>query len=97
MWGQPPWLSGGAEVSRRRPDERDVATVEITPSRTKRAIATVALCLITAAALIFILRGRIFRTNQAARIHSLAVLPLPFATETQRHREKLEVFGKRRV
>jgi TolB-like protein len=53
-----------------------VATVEITPSRTKRAIAAVALCLITAAALIFILRGRIFRTNQAAQIHSIAVIPL---------------------
>ena len=76
MWGQPPRLSGGAEVSRRSPDARDVATVEITPSRTKRAIAAVALCLITAAALIFILRGRIFRTNQAAQIHSIAVIPL---------------------
>ncbi|MGA9390048.1 MAG: winged helix-turn-helix domain-containing protein [Candidatus Sulfotelmatobacter sp.] len=76
MWGQPPRLSGGAEVSRRSPDARDIATVEITPSRTKRAIAAVALCLITAAALIFILRGRIFRTNQAARIHSIAVIPL---------------------
>lgn len=76
MRGQPPRLSGGAEVSRRSPDARDVATVEITPSRTKRAIAAVALCLITAAALIFILRGRIFRTNQAAQIHSIAVIPL---------------------
>ena len=76
MWGQPPRLSGGAEVSRRSPEARDVATVEITPSRTKRAIAAVALCLITAAALIFILRGRIFRTNQAAQIHSIAVIPL---------------------
>jgi TolB-like protein/DNA-binding winged helix-turn-helix (wHTH) protein len=76
MWGQPPPLSPGAELSRRSPDARDLATVEITPSRTKRAIAAVALCLITAAALIFILRGRIFRTNQAAQIHSIAVLPL---------------------
>jgi TolB-like protein/DNA-binding winged helix-turn-helix (wHTH) protein len=76
MWGQPPRLSPDAEVSRRGPDARDVATVEITLSRTKRAIAAVALCLITAAAPIFILRGRIFRTNQAAQIHSLAVLPL---------------------
>jgi TolB-like protein/DNA-binding winged helix-turn-helix (wHTH) protein len=83
-WGQPPPLPAlsavegprGAELSRRSTDAGDVATVEITPSRTKRAIATVALCLITAAALIFILRGRIFRTNQAAQIHSLAVLPL---------------------
>jgi DNA-binding winged helix-turn-helix (wHTH) protein len=63
-------------VSRRSPDARDAATVEITPSRTKRAVAAVALCLITAAALIFIWRGRIFRTNQAAQIHSIAVLPL---------------------
>jgi TolB-like protein/DNA-binding winged helix-turn-helix (wHTH) protein/Tfp pilus assembly protein PilF len=76
MWGQPPRLSGGAEVSRRSPDARDVAAVEITPTRTKRAIAAGALCLITAAALIFILRGRIFRTNQAAQIHSIAVIPL---------------------
>lgn len=76
MWGQPPRLSGGAEVSRRSPNARDIATVEITPSRTKRAIAAVALCLITAAALIFILCVRIFRTNQAAQIHSIAVLPL---------------------
>ena len=68
--------SGGAEVLRRSPDARDLATVEIIPSRTKRAIAAVALCLIAAAALIFILRGRIFRTNQAAQIHSLAVIPL---------------------
>jgi TolB-like protein/DNA-binding winged helix-turn-helix (wHTH) protein len=83
-WGQPPRLpalnpvegSGGAELSRRSPDARNVATVEITPSRTKRVIAAVALCLITAAALIFILRGRIFRTSPAAQIHSLAVLPL---------------------
>ncbi|MGC2450217.1 MAG: winged helix-turn-helix domain-containing protein, partial [Candidatus Sulfotelmatobacter sp.] len=76
MWGQPPRLSGGAEVSRRSPDARGIATVEITPSRTKRAIGAVALCLITAAALMFILRVRIFRTNQAAQIHSIAVLPL---------------------
>ena len=68
--------SVGAEVSRRSPDARDLATVEITPSQIKRAIAAVALCLITAAGLIFILRGRIFRTNQAAQIHSLAVIPL---------------------
>ena len=63
-------------VSPQSPDARDVASVEITPSRTKRAVVVVALCFITAAALIFILRGRIFRTNQAAQIHSIAVLPL---------------------
>jgi len=76
MWGQSPRLPGGAALSRGSPDARDVATVEITPSPTKRAIAAVALCLITAAGLIFILRGRIFRTNQAAQIHSIAVIPL---------------------
>jgi TolB-like protein/DNA-binding winged helix-turn-helix (wHTH) protein len=74
--GEAPRLFGGAEVSRRSAEARDVATAEITPSRTKRAIAAVALCLITSAGLIFILRGRIFRTNQAAQINSIAVIPL---------------------
>ena len=63
------------EASQRGPDVGGVATVEITPSRTRRAMAAVALCLITAA-LVFILRGRVFRTNQAAQIHSIAVIPL---------------------
>jgi len=84
MFGQPPTLpalspvegTGGAEISRRSRDASDVATVEITPSQTKPAIAAVALSLITAAALTLVLPGRIFRTNQAAQIHSLAVIPL---------------------
>jgi TolB-like protein/DNA-binding winged helix-turn-helix (wHTH) protein len=68
--------SGGAEVSRLRPDARDAAVAETTPSGTKRAIAAVALCVVLAATLAFIFRDRIFRTNQAAQIHSLAVIPL---------------------
>src|SRR5580692_3071405 len=84
VWEQSPSLpalsavegADGAEVSRGGPGPEDVATIEITTSQTKRAIAALALCLITVAALIFILRGRIFRTNHALQIHSLAVLPL---------------------
>ena len=84
VWEQSPPLpalsavegADGAEVSRRGSGPEDVATIEITTSQTKRAIAALALCLITVAALIFILRGRIFRTNHALQIHSLAVLPL---------------------
>src|SRR3984957_17507988 len=67
---------GGAEVSDRSPEATGAAVVKPTPSRTKRTAVAIALCLIATAALVFIFRARIFRTNQAAQIHSIAVIPL---------------------
>jgi TolB-like protein/DNA-binding winged helix-turn-helix (wHTH) protein len=70
MWGQPPRLSGGAEVSRRGPAAAPAAE----SNRAKLAI--IVLCLIAAASTIFIFRDRIFPGYHAAQIHSLAVIPL---------------------
>jgi len=81
MWGQPPRLpalsavegSGGADLPRRGPS----TTGAPNPLSIKIKVAiALAFCVVLAAALTFIFRNRIFRTNQLAQIHSVAVLPL---------------------
>jgi TolB-like protein/DNA-binding winged helix-turn-helix (wHTH) protein len=81
MWGQPPRLpalsaveeSGGAEV----PPRSSSTTAAPNPLSIKIKVAiALAFCVVLAAALTFIFRNRIFRTNQLAQIHSVAVLPL---------------------
>jgi TolB-like protein/DNA-binding winged helix-turn-helix (wHTH) protein len=76
---RPPALSAaegsGASVLPRSLDAIEAAGPPSASTKTKM-IAAVILCLIAAAALTFIFRDRIFRRNQAAQIHSIAVLPL---------------------
>jgi TolB-like protein/DNA-binding winged helix-turn-helix (wHTH) protein/Tfp pilus assembly protein PilF len=73
MWGQPPRLSSGAELPRRSPST--TAGPRPLPAKIKVAIA-IALTLAAAATLAFAFRARLFPSNRAAQIHSIAVIPL---------------------
>ena len=73
--------SGGTEASRRNSDAVATAAPKSAPANTKIKakiimFAAVTLGLVLAAGLAYQFRGRIFRTNQAAQIHSIAVIPL---------------------
>jgi TolB-like protein/DNA-binding winged helix-turn-helix (wHTH) protein len=70
MWGQPPRLSGGAEVSRR-------TAAGANPPATSRPLTLVLILtlLVASTLLLFLFRQRLIPTR-ATQIHSIAVLPL---------------------
>ena len=72
--------SGGAEASRRNSDAIATGAPTSAPAetkiKTKIMFVAVTLGLVIVAGLAYQFRGRIFRTTQAAHIHSLAIIPL---------------------
>jgi TolB-like protein/DNA-binding winged helix-turn-helix (wHTH) protein len=73
MWGQPPRLSGGPEVSGRSLATTTTLEINATSKAKKTALTAALVLCVVATALTFIFRTRLFPPPQ---IHSLAVIPL---------------------